>query len=280
MRRGGAIVLACALLTTAAHAQSFQQILNHCTDRARPPDRRIEACQQLYNAQGLEPAEYALAALNLGAAYEAEKDNARAIAAYSEAIKREPNLWQAYADRIMLRLGPNDLDAALDDYARLVRIDPSKVRMDYPDLGYGTEHDASRTRGGVHETGEYDRAVAQAREALANALTRRCAQRHLGNDAVEPFADCDRALVLAPRSYRALGLRGMLELQHGQDSKAIADFNASLAAQPDFAPSLYARGLARRRIGDHAGGDADIKAALVLQPDVDKMFALVPDQGK
>ncbi len=121
MIRSSVIVLAYALLTTAVSAQSFQQIISHCADRTRDPDRRIKACQQFYSAQGLEPAEYALAEINLGAAFEAKGDKAKALAFYSEAISREPNMWQAYFDRLMLRGEMNDLDAAWDDYSQLIK---------------------------------------------------------------------------------------------------------------------------------------------------------------
>ncbi len=281
MRHWNITVLAYALLTTAVGAQSFQQIINHCADRTRNPDLRIAACQQLNSAAGLEPAEYALAEVSLGAAFEAKGDKAKALAFYSEAISREPNMWQAYFDRSMLRLQMNDLDGAWDDYSQLIKIDHSKVRMDFTDIEYGTQHDSSRKRGEAHETDEYKQSVAQAQNALAGAFTVRCAQKHdrnpTGDDAL---VDCDRAIALTPNSYRALGLRGLLEFERGQDQKAIADLDAALAAQADFAPGLYLRGLAKRRSGDAKGGDADIKAALTLRPDVAKMFVARPAQGR
>lgn len=281
MRRWGITLVAYAVLTTAASAQSFQQIINHCADRTRDPDRRIEACQQLYDAKGLEPAEYAFAEMNLGAAYEAKGDKAKALSAYNEAITREPNQWQAYFDRLMLRGRMHDLDGAWDDYSRLIKIDHSKVRMDFTDIEYGTQHDSSRARGDEHETDEYKQAVAKAQNVLGVAFLIGCAQKHDRNPAGDDaLADCDKAVSLKPNSSRALGLRGMLEFERGQDQKAIADFDASLAAQPDFAGSLYLRGLAKRRSGDAKSGDADIKAAVTLQPDVAKIFADRPDQGK
>jgi tetratricopeptide (TPR) repeat protein len=281
MRRWSVAVLAYALLTTAGSAQSFQQIINHCADRTREPDRRIEACQQLYGAQGLEPAEYALAEMNLGAAYETKGDKAKALAAYSEAITREPNQWQAYFDRLMLRGAMDDLDGAWDDYSQLTKIDPSKLRMDFPSIEYGTQHDSARERGGEHETDEYKQSVAEAQNALTGAFVARCAQKHDRNPASDDaLADCNRAISLTPNSCRALGLRGLLEFERGQDQKAIADLDAALAAQADFAPGLYLRGLAKRRSGDVKGGDTDIKAAVTLQPDVTKMFAPRPAQGR
>jgi tetratricopeptide (TPR) repeat protein len=278
MMRWSVIVLAYALSTTGGSAQSFQQIINHCADRTREPDRRIEACQQLYGAQGLDPAEYALAEMNLGAAFEAKGDKAKALTAYSEAIAREPNQWQAYFDRLMLRGEMNDLDGAWDDYSQLIKIDHSKVRMDFTDIEYGTQHDSSRERGDAHETDEYKQSVVRAQNALTGAFTVRCAQKHDRNPmSDDALADCDKAISLTPNSFRALGLRGLLELERGQDQKAIADFDASLAAQADFAPALYLRGLVKRRSGDTKGGDADIKAATTLQPDVAK---IMPAQGR
>jgi len=277
MRRWNTTVLAYALLTTAVSAQSFQQIISHCADRTRDPDRRIEACKQFYSAQGLEPAEYALAEMNLGAAFDAKGEKAKALAAYSEAITRQPNMWQAYLDRLMLRLEMNDPDAAWDDYSQLIKIDPAKVRMDFTDVEYGTQHDSSHERGDEHETGEYKHAVAKAQNALGVAFLVRCAQKHdrnpTGDDAL---ADCNRAISLTPNSFLAVGLRGLLEFGRGQDQEAIADFDASLAIKADYAPSLYLRGLAKCRSGDPKEGNADIKAALALQPDVTRIMAPKP----
>ncbi len=74
----------------------------------------------------MEPVEYAFAELNIGAAYTQKGDTASALAAYARSIALEPNMWQAYNDRIEVRGRTGDLDGALDDYSHLLKIDRRK----------------------------------------------------------------------------------------------------------------------------------------------------------
>jgi tetratricopeptide (TPR) repeat protein len=202
VRLGGAVaVLAYVLLTTAAGAQAeFQRLSKHCADQTRAPDERIRTCRLLSASKGLDPVEYAFAELNIGAAYTEEGDNANALTAYAQSIALEPNMWQAYNDRIELRIETADLDAALDDYSRLVKIDPSKVRMKVFGLKYGSEHDTPSGHGETHEASEYDRAAATMRQRLADAFYRRGLAKRSSGDNPGGDADIKSALAIDPEA--------------------------------------------------------------------------------
>jgi tetratricopeptide (TPR) repeat protein len=200
MRRGGTVaVLAYVLLTTAAGAQAeFQRLINHCADQTRTPDERIQACRLFGSAQGLEPVEYAFAELNAGAAYGQKGDNADALAAYAKSIALEPNMWQAYNDRIELRVKAADLDPALDDYSHLVKIDPSKLRMKIFNEKYGSGGAQPSGHGEAHEASEYDKAVATIRQTLSGAFYRRGLAKRGSGDISGGDADIKSALAIDP----------------------------------------------------------------------------------
>ncbi len=147
---------------------------------------------------GLEPVEYAFAELNIGAAYWKKGDDANALEAYARSIALEPNMWQAYNDRIELRIKSGDLDAAFGDYSHLLKVDPSKVGMKVFGMRYGSAHGAEREHGGAHEASEYDRAVAVIRQKLSSAFYQRGAAKRGSGDKPGGDADIQSALAIDP----------------------------------------------------------------------------------
>lgn len=211
MRLGGAVaVIACVLSTAAAaHPQAdFDRLLAHCVDQTRTPDGRIDACRHLLNSTGLDPVEYAFTELNVGAAYTEKGDNASALAAYARSIALEPNMWQAYNNRIEVRGKTGDLDGALDDYFHLQKIDPAKVSMKVFGVKYASAHELPDGHGEAHEASEYDRAVADIRRKLSDALYQRGLARRASGDSSGGDADIRSALAINPGAANAQPTNG------------------------------------------------------------------------
>lgn len=239
MRGAPAALCVYALLTAAAAAQTeFKPLWNRCAMTRHDPDQGIAACQRLRQAQGLEPVEYAFVEVNIGFGYQTKGDTADALAAYAKAIAIEPNLWPAYIDRIDLRLDGGEIDAALDDYAKLMVTDPSKLALRFYGLTYASVGETGG-HGEAHETNEHALAIARIQARLAGAV----AKRSLAEAAQHDFR------------------------------KAIADLDKAVSVKPDYAAAFYLRGLLKQRSGDIKGADADRQAALALDPSAETRAA-------
>jgi tetratricopeptide (TPR) repeat protein len=128
-----------------------------------------------------------------------------------------------------------ELDRALEDYTRSLRIDPTNADEHY-NLGliYVLKHN-------------YDRAIAEITKAI---------------DGYDP----KRWTIDFKRDYYkdrgiAYGLKGDLD-------SAINDYNSALAIDPKYAAAYYLRSLARDSKGDKAGSEADLALAKKLQPGI------------
>ena len=95
--------------------------------------------------------------LDLGNKYRFE-DNDKAIAAYNEAIRLDPNYAEAYRSRGFVYHCMSDRDRALADYDEAIRLDPN----------YG---DSYACRAYIHgENGDYGKAVANLTAAVQLGL--------------------------------------------------------------------------------------------------------------
>jgi tetratricopeptide (TPR) repeat protein len=200
MRLTGVLFAACVLSTAAAASDQadFYRLLSHCADLTRTPDERIEACRHLLNSTGLEPEEYAGAELNSAVAYQEKGDNDGALAAFARALSHAPDMWQVYNDRVELRIKTGDLDAAVDDYSHLVKMDPAKFRMKMYGWEYGSRTKSSDGHGEPYETSVYDGAIADLKPRLSDAFYRRGLGKRGSGDAAGGDADIKTALSIDP----------------------------------------------------------------------------------
>lgn len=166
------------------------------------------------------------------------------------------------------RRADGDLDRAIADYSRALRLDPDFA------WAYDRRGTASLVRG------DYQRAIADFDQAIradpkvAPFFNSRCwAILVSGGEAQKALGDCDRSLQLRPGDPEALDSRGFVYLRLGRLDAAMGDYDAALAMNPKLPSSLYGRGLARLRKGDAAAGNADIQAAKAQQSDVAEVFA-------
>jgi tetratricopeptide (TPR) repeat protein len=145
-----------------------------------------------------------------------------AIAAYGEAIKRDPGDASAYKDRGNVMLEKSDFEGALQDYSKAIELDP----------------------------------------AYLVAYNDRCYVRAIiGKELREAIEDCNVSLKVSPDDAATLDSRGFAYLKLGQFKEAIADYDAALALNSSQAESRYGRGIAKWKNGDVAGGKEDIAAA-------------------
>ncbi|NJR21812.1 MAG: serine protease [Richelia sp. CSU_2_1] len=183
-----------------------------------------------------------------------------AIAAYTQAIKLDPNYAFAYNSRGIARTELGDNQGAIADFNEVLRIDPNDVYTYY-------------NRGiARRKLGDNQGAIADYNAALridpnyANAyISRGNARSELG-DKQGALADFNEALRINPNYALAYYNRGIVRRQLGDRQGAIADYDRALQINPNYANAYYNRAIARYKLGDMQGAIADYNEALRINP--------------
>jgi tetratricopeptide (TPR) repeat protein len=121
-----------------------------------------------------------------------------AIADYSKAIKINPKSEDAFYNRGLARDNQGDLQGAIADYSKAIEIDPTSDRS-YQNRGY------SRWKKG---------------------------------DLQGAIADSSKAVELNPKEAGAYGIRGVALLEQGKDAEAQKDFEQCLKLDPSLKRDL------------------------------------------
>lgn len=162
-----------------------------------------------------------------GNAYREQRQDDRAIADYTEAVRLAPNFKPAFGNRGIAYLTKGLYDRAIADFDQVIRLDPTDAR-------------AFHNRGAAYLfKGEYDRAI----------------------------ADFTAAIRLNPNYAFAFHNRGDAYFHKGQYDRAIADFDQAIRLIPDFALAFVNRGKAYLSQGQYDRAIADLDQAMRITPD-------------
>jgi len=82
------------------------------------------------------------------------------------------------------------------------------------------------------------------------------------------IADCDRSIMLDPRSPGAYNNRGLAYAKKGDHARAIEDFTRSIAIDPTYYQAYSNRGSVHDQQGDHKNAIIDYTKAVQLHPDL------------
>jgi tetratricopeptide (TPR) repeat protein len=150
----------------------------------------------------------------------------RAITDFTEAIKLNPNLYEAYFQRARVYSELNRYDRAIADYTQVIQLLPN-------DWG------AYNNRGlAYHKKGDYDRAI----------------------------TDYNQAIQMNPNNAAGYHNRGDVYFDKKNWRMAIADYTEAIRINPNYALSYNNRGVAYRNIGEENRAIADFTDALRLNP--------------
>jgi tetratricopeptide (TPR) repeat protein len=267
-----AVSLLALLMSGAARADEYEQLLKDCTHPSAEPDKAIHACPPLAEMQGAEASERAVFYGDLAVAYQVKGDDNIAVGYFDKALRLAPDFWSARAGRLQSDLMRFDLESAVADFDLLAKMDIANAQMiklplgvRYKGVQYHVADDGTVTTPADQTPQSM---MAELKSELAHALTTRCATRAANKAFESALADCNLAFGYDPGLLQARGLRGYIEFQQRQFPLALADLDAVVAANPKAAAAIYTRGVVKRRMGDAKGGDADIQAALALEPNV------------
>jgi serine/threonine protein kinase/lipoprotein NlpI len=186
----------------------------------------------------------------------------RAVEAFTEAIRLDPDSFLAHRDRGVAYHLQGRYREALADYSEAIRLSPDDA------LTY-------LVRARVHrELGENDRALNDYTEAIrlrpdVNAFLARGLVHHDLGNYDRALADFSSALELQPGNLNALFHRGLTRYHSGDHNGAIADLTEVIRLDPKYAAAYRYRGDIFARMGQsaRAGDDHDAFQRLVIARD-------------
>ena len=187
-----------------------------------------------------------------------------AIAAASEAIRRDPRDANAYYNRGNAYAASGDNERAIADYTAAIRLDPAHANAYYNrGNGYSNKGDNDRAIADYTATIRLDPAYANAYYNRGNAFSNK-------GDRDRAIADYAEVIRLQPANANAYFNRGNAYASKGDTDRAIADYTDVIRVDPAYANAYVNRGLAYEKRGDFAKARADFNATLGLRHGVTK----------
>ena len=187
-----------------------------------------------------------------------------AIAAASDAIRRDPRDANAYYNRGNAYAASGDNERAIADYTAAIRLDPAHANAYYNrGNGYSNKGDNDRAIADYTATIRLDPAYANAYYNRGNAFSNK-------GDRDRAIADYAEVIRLQPANANAYFNRGNAYASKGDTDRAIADYTDVIRVDPAYANAYVNRGLAYEKRGDFAKARADFNATLGLRHGVTK----------
>jgi tetratricopeptide (TPR) repeat protein len=181
-----------------------------------------------------------------------------------EALALQPRQAEAYGHRALLRLARGQGDAAMQDYDKLVELNPS------PESYYDRAAAAARLGRLQQAIEDYGRAI-RLRPTYARAYGNRAlafmqlAATQTGQAQYElrrrAFDDFDKAVTLQPDYALAFFNRGNAWMEIQRPSEAIADYTSAIAIDPGYAAAYLNRAIAHYALKDYPRALSDVRAA-------------------
>jgi Flp pilus assembly protein TadD len=227
------------------------------------------------------------------AAKDGQRD--RAVALLREAIQVDGNLWEARYDLGVVLAGMGDLAGAEEQLAAASKLAPDsqqvavglaevRRRRGEPRLAAQGLADFVRDHANavdartlyvatLRESGQLDKAIAEAREVLvrkpadATALAE-LALSHLAKGQKEAAALlAKQALDASPNSAVAHRATGLLDLANGDDAEAFSEFRKAAQADPRDTTSRLNMGVVLLRAGAYAKAEEQYREIVKVSPD-------------
>jgi tetratricopeptide (TPR) repeat protein len=162
-----------------------------------------------------------------------KNENAKAIADYSQAVKLNPKYAEAWCNRGREYAVDGQVEKALADLAEAIKINPKLLP-------------AYQTRGWVYsENGAYEKAAADYTEAIrldpkdGQTYADRAVCYSYLKKYKEAIADLDAAIKLDVKDPKVIGLRGSANLYLGNYSQGIADMKEAIRLNPGDLGAKY-----------------------------------------
>lgn len=225
---------------------------------AAAPAQREQACAALLKSTALPPKDAAVTHYFRGFALRDLKQDDAALAEFSEATKLDPDLWPA--DWVLAELlgARRSYDKAAGAWSQVIRRNPDLASP------YAHRGDALDNQGRHAEAaGDYTKAIALARskDPIAQFYMDRGVSYESDRQFDKAFADFSEAVKRDDHLARAYFGRGRVEFMRGDTAAAASDFTKAFDGNPaDYYPLLWLY-LAQARAGKDAAAELRRRAA-------------------
>lgn len=244
-----------------------EQAWKECTDRNSAWDERIRGCSVIARRTE-EPADRrATAYYRRGNAYDSGyRRYADAVADYTEAIRHNPQLAEAYLNRGLAYAQLHQYDKVVPDLDAGLRLISDK-NQEWLYHVY-RERGLARAR-----AGDLDGAIADHSDEIrltprfADGRLHRAAAYSAKGDTAKALADLTDAIRIEPYRSPLYVARGDIHMKLGDDEKALADFDEAIRRQANVgwtAPAYRKRGEIMEKRGDLAAALAAYEKAVQL----------------
>jgi tetratricopeptide (TPR) repeat protein len=158
------------------------------------------------------------------------------ISLWSDVIKTNPRIPQAFNNRGHAYSAAHDSEKALADFKQAIYLQPNFEKS------YASISNIYR------EAGRYDSALYYADKALQlkpdmpQALVNRGIAHAVGNNTQAAMTDFNKAIQLQPEMFEAYNNRGNLYCMLGKPDSGLVDYNRSIELNPDFTEPYLNKG--------------------------------------
>ena len=195
-----------------------------------------------------------------------KQDNDKAITDFDNAIRLKPKYSQAIYNRGNSWRNKGNYDKAIEDYSSCLQIDP-KYELAYINRGiaYSQKHDDDKA---IEDFTEAIRLNPKNADTYQNRGTSWFAKRDYEN----AIADYGDALRLDPKNAADYFDRGNTWSQKGEYAKAIDDFSEAIKLNPQYADAYLNRAIAEVNHDEFEKGIADYDELIRLNPNSSAAF--------
>ena len=182
------------------------------------------------------------------------------------ALRLDPDLQEAIAEKARLQADSGDLPGAIATYTSALEKAPDDLTLlEGRGVAYARSGDTARS--------EADFQRARSKAAGPDLLNNMCWSKATEGVALDSaLTDCNAALARSPEEASYLDSRGFVLLRLGKLDDAVADYDRALAKRPNMASSLFGRAVAWARKGNRVKSESDAAAAAKIDPDVRATF--------
>lgn len=254
--------------TTIAGSNKFKLFSDCMEDKGWKPDALIDVCTQAIDTQEGNNKNLALAYMMRGIGYRLKHDYDQALDDFTRSIELDPELYDAWSNRVGAWAGKGEFDHAMSDVNKALSMEPKNP------YGYYVRSNLWRKMGNLGKAiKDIDHAV-KLKPKDPTFLYMSCWNRAIAGIELESaLFICTKALKWSRNNVYIFDSRSLVNLRLDKFEDAITDADQALKINPKLAASLFIRGIARLRLGKKEEGTADLATAKELDPDIEKSYA-------